>query len=280
MTEFTKTKMHFTLALLGTLFALHPFVTKIEDYGFDYEFYYGFESHKVWVKIFYPYVAIFALLALTVYFFAVSMRTERQGSLSEKVGNFTYSLAAMILPLYGGLFLISLLAEQMGQAEGAWLKRLAPWVPLVLGALWLLVSTVVAWRVRRTLSDHDRHAKIEQFTHQETTALDRAPELFDDNHYDLSVIESWKALEARLRRALMLRGHVNPAENAEAVIGAASRAGLLSVPAQKTVHDLRNHWHVAISTEPVSKEAAESALKATRDVLSTIPLVDVHKTGK
>ena len=36
MSEFTKTKMHFALALIGTLFALHPLVEKYPDLGFDY----------------------------------------------------------------------------------------------------------------------------------------------------------------------------------------------------------------------------------------------------
>jgi hypothetical protein len=36
MTEFTKTKIHFVLALLASLFALHPFLARFEDSGFLY----------------------------------------------------------------------------------------------------------------------------------------------------------------------------------------------------------------------------------------------------
>ena len=37
MTEFTKTKMHFALGMIGTLFALHPIVERYPDLGFDYQ---------------------------------------------------------------------------------------------------------------------------------------------------------------------------------------------------------------------------------------------------
>ena len=36
MTEFTKMKITFALALLGTLFALHPFLDRYPDRGFVY----------------------------------------------------------------------------------------------------------------------------------------------------------------------------------------------------------------------------------------------------
>ena len=36
MTEFTKLKISFALALMGTLFALHPFLDRFADWGFLY----------------------------------------------------------------------------------------------------------------------------------------------------------------------------------------------------------------------------------------------------
>jgi hypothetical protein len=282
MTEFTKTKMHFTLAMLGTLFALHPFIEKIEDNGFWFHYWPedAVTEYKVWLKIFYVYAAIGALLAFTVYCYALSMRTEKQGTWSEKLGNYSYGVASMILPLYGALFLTSMLAEQMEKSTRAWAVRVAPWVPLTLGGLWLVVSQLLAWRLRGRLSAQDRKSKIDQLAEQEAALLSQAPEMFATSHYDLSVIESWRALQARLRRALLLHGYGGENETPEAVVAAAERAGLLNPAARKLVQDVRGHWRVAMGTEPLTREAAEAALKATRDILATIPLADPRKATK
>jgi hypothetical protein len=275
MTEFTKTKIHFTLALLGTLFALHPFVEKIADRGF----WYGFEDWKVELKVFYVYALIAGLLAFTVYCYALAFLSEKPTAWSERVGNYSYALAVMVLPFYGGLWLADLLAREMEHTELRWAVRLAPFVPLALGGVWLLVNAVVALWLRKRLGDQDRTAKIERLANEEIAALNRAPELFETKHWDLAVIESWKALEARLRRALLLKGYRNPGETPEEVIDNALRAGLIAGPARPQLQELRKHWHVAIGTEPLSREAAEASLKATRDILSTIPIADPRKTA-
>jgi hypothetical protein len=279
MTDFTKTKMHFTLALLGTLFALHPFIGQIEENGFWFHYWPDDEvtENKIWLKIFYVYAALAGLLAFTVYCYALSMRTEKQGTWSEKLGNYSYSLAAMILPLYGALFLTEIGAEQMGKSTWAWAVRAARWVPLAVGVVWLLASWVLAWRLRNRLSAGDRKAKLEQLAEQEAASLNRAPEMFAGNHYDLSVIESWRALQARLRRALLLHGYGSPGNGPDTVVDAATRAGLLSPAARKLLQVVRGHWQTAVGTEPLTREAAEASLQATRDILSTIPLADPRK---
>jgi HEPN domain-containing protein len=274
MTDFTKTKMHFALALLGTLFALHPFVEKVEDWGFEYLGYY--------LKVFYVYALIAGLLALTVYCFALALLSERPSSWAERTGNYAYGLAAMVLPLYGALYLTSLLGAELKELseEWAWAARAAQVVPLALGVVWFLASWLVAWRLRRRLSEQDRSAKIRQLAEQEITALDRAPELFDSRHYDLSVIEAWKAIEARLRRVLLLHRINVSGENPQEMIDKASRRGLIHEKVRGQLQELRRQWKIAVGTEPLTREAAESALRAARDILSTIPVEELDQAGK
>jgi len=126
MNEFTKTKIHFTLALLAALFALHPFLDKLEDVKFDYL---GYP-----LKFSYAYVVFAGLLALCVYLFALTMVSERPHSWLERLGNYCYGLAIMSLPFYGGLYLASLLAEQLGESRH--LAYAAPGVALGLGIGW------------------------------------------------------------------------------------------------------------------------------------------------
>ena len=109
LTEFTKTKMHFALALLGTLFALHPFLEKQQfaDLGFDYL--------GVKLKVFYVYALVAGLLAFTVYCYAVALLRERADSLLERLGNYAYAVAVLVVPVYGGLYGSTWLAERFQQ---------------------------------------------------------------------------------------------------------------------------------------------------------------------
>lgn len=147
-------------------------------------------------------------------------------------------------------------------------------------AFTLVVSVFLAWRLRNHLSEQDRRTKLDQLTEQEVAALNRSPEMFDSNHFDLAVIEAWKGVEARLRRVLLLHGVPNPGDTPQALVHAARRAGLLRDPADKLLHELLQAWRIAIGTEPLSRQAAESALKAARDVLSIIPVEDPNKPVK
>jgi hypothetical protein len=270
MTDFTKTKMHFALALLGTLFALHQILDKWQDVGFTYL---GYK-----IEIIHVYGVIGGLLALTVYCFAVGLLSERSSPRAEKVGNYLYALAILILPLYGLLYLSNLLAQQLGEEH--WAYTAPTTVALSLGIGWLLLSQVLAWRLRDRLGDQDRQAKLEQFVDQEITALDHAPELFGASHYDLAVIEAWKAIEARLRRVLLMRGYTRRLDTEQKLVDTAVRAGILKESTRKLLDEVRLEWKIAVGTEPLSREAAEKALQTTRQILATIPVEHSNQTSK
>ena len=90
MSDFTKTKIAFVLALLGTLFTLHPLVERFGECGYEY--------FGVTVRVFHVYVLFAGLLALAVYFYALVMHNERTHSWAERIGNLSYALALMVLP--------------------------------------------------------------------------------------------------------------------------------------------------------------------------------------
>jgi hypothetical protein len=261
MTEFTKLKITFALALLGTLFALHPFLDRFADQGF---LYLGYN-----LKIFYAYSLTAGLLSLCVYLYAVTLLNDRPHSWCERTGNSTYALAILVVPIYAGLFLSAKLADQVAVSHVAWA---APAVAVGLGLGWVALSQLVAWRIGRRLGEEDRAARISQLAAQEVKSLNQAREMFDGGHYDLSVVEAWRALEARLRQALLSRRIDARAAGHEAVIHAAIRKGILKEPALGVVWELKRHWLVAVSTEPLTREAAVESLSAVRHILSVIPV--------
>src|SRR5437763_12198832 len=100
MTEFTKTKITFALALLGVLFALHPVVDRYPDAGFLYPVY---DFQPVLLKLVYAYYLVAGLLAFSVYSYALALLSERPSSWVERMGNYSYAVAVMVPPLFGGL---------------------------------------------------------------------------------------------------------------------------------------------------------------------------------
>jgi hypothetical protein len=276
MTEFTKTKMHFTLLLLGALFALHPVVMRIEDYGFWFPFGARPED-KVFLKIQYVYALLAGLVALVVYFYSMILLSVRWAGLAERIGNTVYALTLLVLPLYGGLYLAHLLAERMEVTEIAWMVRAAPWVAVGLAVFWLVLAQIGVIWLRRKLSAQDVEHRLTQLVEREAEALSRAQEMFAGDHFDLVVIESWKALEARLQRALLAHDYHQIPASAEALLTTAQRAGILDNLGRERVNQVLHAWHVAIGTEPTLRETADKALKTTRDLLSTIPVMDVRR---
>jgi HEPN domain-containing protein len=260
MTEFTKLKIGFALALLGTLFALHPLLDRSPDLGF---LYLGYR-----LQVIHAYALTSGLLGLCVYLYAVTLLTDHPHSWFERTGNATYSLAILVLPIYGGLFLSATLAERVAVSHVAWA---GPAVALGLGLGWVILSQVVAWRIRRRLGERDRASKMQQLARQEAESLDQAKQLFAGDHYDLCVVEAWRALESRLRQALLSRRVATRADDPQAVIRIAARKGILKEPTLGLVAELKHHWTVAVSTEPLPREAAFESLGAVRYLLSILP---------
>jgi hypothetical protein len=96
--------------------------------------------------------------------------------------------------------------------------------------LGVVLSQLVAWRIRRRLGEQERVSRIALLARQEVESLDQTRELFDGGHYDLSVVEGWRALEARLRQVLLSRKIETRAGGPEVVIHIATRKGILKQP--------------------------------------------------
>jgi hypothetical protein len=262
LTEFTKTKISFMLALLGMLFALHPVINPFLDTGYDYL--------GVHLKVFYAFALTACLLSLGVYFYGVALMTEHPHSWLERLGNWSYALAIIVPPLYGGLFISSMLAHRMDQSHLAWA---APTVAASLGVCWLVLGQFAAWLFRHQLGEQDRKAKIEQCAKQEMALLDRSRTMLASKHYDLSIIESAKAVEARLRRVLLIHKYsVGDRETLEHLARKSMRKGILCEPGIGLFADLERDLRIAMSSEPLSEETAVHALSGIRHLLAIIPL--------
>ena len=64
-------------------------------------------------------------------------------------------------------------------------------------------------------------------------------------------------------------------DDPQAVIRVATRKGILKEPTLGLVAELKRHWSVAVSTEPLPREAAVESLGAVRYILSILPAQEV-----
>jgi hypothetical protein len=261
MAEFIKTKLQAALALLGMLFALRPFVDQIQDFGFL--------VLDVHVSLLHALAGMAILLAVAVHCFAFDMLRARPFSLIERLGNTAFALAILTLPTFGlGYGLTELgwfVANRFGLPQLAWAT------PAIAGSL-VVFWLALAFLIRRRLGRQDRSHQFDTLTETESVALKRAQEMFDQGHYDLSVIEIWRGLEARLRRALLTRKVNGPFDDWNKLRDAANAAGLLQKVPLTVLDELRQHWQTAVGVEPLPRSDATDALASARSVLATIPL--------
>jgi hypothetical protein len=261
MTDFVKTKLQAALALLGMLFALKPYLGDLSEVDF------AFMDHHI--SLLHALAGMAVLLGVAVHCYALEMIRSRPFSLIERLGNSTFALAVLVLPSFGlgyGLTALGgLLAEQFHVPHLAWMT---PASAAGLLAVWFIFAALL----RRRMMHQDQKAQFERLTETETAALRRAQEMLDHDHYDLSVIEVWRALEARLRRALLLRSVRGDFDDWNKLRDAAHQAGVLSKVPLTALDELRRHWQVAVSVEPLPRPAAENALVTARQLLATIPL--------
>jgi hypothetical protein len=280
MTEFTKTKMHFALAVIGALFGLHTVVlnNELPVLPLSYYDWRDAQFHDWDLRVIHIYGSVMALLALAVYFYAMVLMSERASSLAERAGNYSYALAILLVPLYGGLYLSHVIGTAALGEDWihSHLGRAAPLPALVVG---LVLFLLLARWLRRRLGEKDRAARIKQLERQEIESVRHAREMFGHDHYDLSVVEAWKAVEARLRRVLLQRGTDVRSDKPQRLIDAARRAGLVREATCGLLHDLRHQWAVAVGTEPVTREAADAALHAARHILATVAVEEPNKVA-
>ena len=173
-------------------------------------------------------------------------------------------------------YLSAKLADQVALSHLAWA---APAVAVTLGAGWIVLSQLIAWRIRHRLGERDRAARMLQLRKQEIESLNDAAELFATEHYDLSVVEAWRALESRLRQVLLSRKFAARLDTPRSVVHLATRKGILREPALSVVEELRRHWTIAVSTDPLPRQAAVEALDAVRHILSIVPVSEIRSGG-
>jgi hypothetical protein len=65
---------------------------------------------------------------------------------------------------------------------------------------------------------------------------------------------------------------VTDTKDPQAVIRVATKKGILREPTLGLIAVLKRHWAVAVSTEPLARDAANESLSAVRHILAITPV--------
>ncbi len=259
-TEFTKTKMHFTIGLLAALFALHPFFPQFDKIHFTYM--------GTVIPLSYAFMAIGVLLAGAVYFYATDLMSEQSSTLSQRLGNWLYALAIMMVPFYAGMYLTTLLENYLITNEMLGNVNLqTPAITIGILVFWLVLWQLGGVLLRHYMTARDWISRIDQMADSEMDALKRAKDLLEADHADLAIIQFSKAVNARLKMATMKRGYFqgDPLVNAR-------KCGIINKVNGQWLDVILKNAAVAASVHPVEPGAAQLTAEATKRLLSTVPV--------
>lgn len=256
MSDFTKFKIGIALALLGVLFTLQPLVKEIEALGFVLL---GIQFKLPWF-----FYGISALLGLSVYLYAVAAVREQPPRWFETAGNVAYACALAVPPFFILLWLSSVAVAVVRSAFAQ--PLLLHLMSGLLGAASAMTVATLTRFVARVLANRDRTSRVDQLETAEVFHLDRARQLHTSGHYDLSVLESFRAVEAALSAALEARD-VRPRRPVD-LLGAAVSAELLPREQAVLYQRLRTARNSAVHKEtPTTGDQAGTALDTAKAIL-------------
>jgi len=256
--DFMKKKMHFTLGLLGALFALHPFYPKFDAISFVYM--------GATIPLTYAFMSIGIFLALATYFFSAGMTEEHPSNLGQRLGNTFYALAVMTVPFYAGMWVTTLVEKYVVLHNWISDRSLhAPIITAVILLFWTTMWLVLSFLVHRYLARHDWTYKIDGLVDREMMALQRAKEMMEGHHDDLAVIQLHKAIMTRIKMLCLKAGIWYKASNP---LPAALKAGLIAQNTWQDLETVLGSAEIASSTKPISHYQSEQAWTATKNFLS------------
>lgn len=261
MSDFTKAKIGFAIALLATLFTIHPIIVSATAFSFI--------LFSLPITLAWFYHTAMGLFSASVYLYALALLSDRTASVAERMGNILYACALLVPPLYLLLFLCSLI--------GRFVASLAPhiaanfWTGLISGVLSAVLGVTIVPILSRFLNRRDRESQAEILNREEDFRIQRVASTFQAGYYDFALIQASQAIELALRRALLTRHVPVEPRTFQGLVNAALAAGI--VPSEvkddlDLVRRMRNR--AAHPTEPLLKEEAQEGIEKAQRILALI----------
>lgn len=275
MTEFTKLKMGFSVALLAALFMLRPLIEPLTSSGGIHVLLFGLQ-----IKLQALYYLFAGALGLSAYFFALELLSGKSTApFAQKAGNTTYALAILMPPAFVAIWTIGQSTAALRKHSGS--DALALAFSIALTALAGAAALGVLFYIRQAMSERDRSFTVSRLADEETEQMAKANGLLEAGLYDLAVIQCFQTIETALRRVLLARGGVASYASMKDMLALAHKRKLLDDEDRRRIHDLRVlRNEVAHEAKEVDRNTAEEVIEATRRVVTRLGmLLDAADNG-
>lgn len=261
MTDFTKVKVGYALALLVALFSINPLLVKFGGNGFE------LLGLKLEINGFY-YLFI-CLLGIAVYMYSIGFITEKSLSYFEKIGNAIYAGSVMVPFLLLVLWILSLI--------GSFFEMILKtnYSELVFSILSAVIATIITGTsfhlLNKRINIKDRNSISEQYKRKEINLIKEAETLYQLGMYSATVMHAFSSLEYLVKKLLTDKG-MQKDKNVK-LFDYAIDEGLISIKLKddiNTIRLIRNRAAHPTKDDEINKAEAESVMEITKKVINSI----------
>jgi HEPN domain-containing protein len=251
MNEFTKEKLAFVIGLVAILFTLSSLIDSVGQIGFSL---FGFM-----LTLSHVYYFISISLLISVYFYGIRFITEKYIRITESIGDYLYIIVILTPPIYLALYIVVGLANTIGEIlKSDWARNSFEILfSMLIGGL-----SVYLWeKIRKIFLKKEIDSSVQQLQNKETTFFNRAESLFNSGNYDLSVVESLKAIEIAAQKYLLDRGHITSRKTNYSWIKILDEKKLVPSEMIQSLSFVRDQRNMAAhAVENITKENAKEVL--------------------
>ena len=265
MNEFTKEKLAFVIGLVAILFTLSSLIESIGRSGFNL---FGF---VLTISQVYYFISISLLIA--VYFYGIRFITEKYIRITESIGDYLYIIVILTPPIYLALYLVVGIANIIGElSKSEWARKSIE----VLFSMFIGGLGVYFWeKIRKIFVKKEINSSVQQLQKKETIFFNRAESLFNSENYDLSVVESLKAIEIAAQKYLLDQRHIPFRKTNYSWIKILDEKKLVPHEMIENLLFVKNQRNLAAhAIEPISYDSAKKILFITGKFLALMSAIN------
>jgi len=259
MNDFAKTKIAFTVALLAALYTINPLLLKFGSIGI--------QIFEFSISIKFVYYLMLGCLGMSVYFYSVQFISEKKIGYVQETGDILYGIALSLPPVFLSLILAIKAINLIGKDE------LTYFTSPLLGVFAGVLASFLSAKFKSKISKMRRSSEAKNEEKLKHQYLTRAKKLFDDGYFDLSILETFKAIESALNRQLLSLGVELESGNFFSNFKNAKRLEILRSSDVQTIENLRKiRNQVAHNKVQITEDEAKNLLKDGEKVIISISM--------
>ena len=206
-------------------------------------------------------------LGMSVYFYSIQFLSEKKIKYIQETGDILYGIALSLPPVFLLLVITVKTISLIGKDELTYF--ISPLLSVVAGIVTSLLSAKFKGKISEMRRSND--AKDEEKLEHEY--LSRAKTLFNDGYFDLSILETFKAIESTLNKQLLFWGVELEPRGFLSNFKKAQNLKILKSSDVQTINEIRHiRNQVAHNKIQITEEKAKNLLKDGEKIIVSISI--------